>query len=119
MRKLKLKLTGNDIIQIIAIVSVTKDKLVRDILLDTKEISVYRLNNSLKIHRRLTMMSLRISVGKYSVLSFDLCEQLTLRYCLLNSTRQASLQNIFMTIDKNIHPSMFERNAPSASTSQQ
>lgn len=110
MRKIKLKLTPQHIIELCSLVQATQEKLTRDILLDVKEIQVYRLSNAMKLHRRLAIMSLRITVGKFSVLSFDFTEQLTIRYCLLNTTRRPHMQTILATIDKTLHPSMFERN---------
>lgn len=110
MRKIKLKLTPQLIIELAAIIQHRAEVLSKDILLDPKEISIYRFSNCIAVHRRLAIMSLRITLGKFSTLSFSLPEQLTIRYCLLHCDRGVELQEIFTTIDKSIHPSMFERN---------
>ncbi len=110
MRKIKLKLTTENIIRLCSLVMDSQGKITQSILLDVKEIQVYRLESVMKLHRRLYIKTLQVTTGKFSHITFNLTEQLTMRYCLIHSERDVEMQEIFTTIDKSIHPSMFERN---------
>ncbi len=109
MKKIKIKFTNDEIVELCALIDVIQHQLIKDILLDVKEINCYRLDSCIKIRKRMYMMILRMVWGKPQVIAFDMCEQLTLRYCLIKSNRSMAMQNLFTIIDKGIHPSMFER----------
>lgn len=111
MRKIKIKFTSHELIELIGIIVTTEHKLVNDILLDVKEIDMYRLDGCIKILRRLRIIHTKPSLrfAKQTVVTLDACEQLVLRYCLITNKRSVAMQNLFMIIDKAIHPSMLER----------
>ena len=109
MKKIKVKFTYMELVELSALINDIQHQLIKDILLDVKEINVYRLQSCIKVRKRVYTLCVLFTNGRFKVVNFDMCEQLTLRYCLLKSKRSIAMQNLFTIIDKSIHPSMFER----------
>lgn len=107
--KHKIKIYGNDVVELYHTLKLTKENLIDDIMKAPKEISVYRLEFIEKIMSKLFKRFENIQSIKLN-LSLSYSEILVVRYCLMQRRISPSMNELYLKIDSKIHPSIFERN---------
>jgi hypothetical protein len=109
--KIKLQISNTDVTELYETIVRSINDINDKLQTDKKEISIYRLESMMKLHKRLQskIFTSGISTKKRSDFSLTQTEALTIRYCLMFRRSTPGMGDLFCRIDSRFNNSIFER----------
>ncbi len=95
-----------DVLRIISIMNDSIELLQGKEPHELNETSVYRLYALIALQKRFKNKSLFMHPSDVFKMSFDLRDVLTLKYCLMEKIRTPGLSDIFIKLDRYVHPAI-------------